>query len=164
MEQKRTLWILIAAGIFLCIVFGAAFFMTRAAGNKTEETTAISLKDSDDIWIAPYKEDEKKSDLDTSNIDEIEGENEITRPIKSGIININYENNLLEKNFEIKKKMYKIKSNDNIVPKTERKVKRLHILDNINLSENVYTKNNNNENNFKYIHISSFKPHKKYFN
>ena len=60
MEQKRTLWILIAAGIFLCIVFGAAFFMTRAAGNKTEETTAISLKDSDDIWIAPYKEDEKK--------------------------------------------------------------------------------------------------------
>ena len=111
-----------------------------------------------------YKEDEKKSDLDTSNIDEIEGENEIIRPIKSGIININYENNLLEKNFEIKKKMYKIKSNDNIVPKTERKVKRLHILDNINLSENVYTKNNNNENNFKYIHISSFKPHKKYFN
>ncbi|MBQ5385305.1 MAG: SPOR domain-containing protein [Treponema sp.] len=56
MEQKRTLWILIAAGIFLCVVFGAAFFMSRAANEKKDDVTAISLKDSDDIWIAPYSE------------------------------------------------------------------------------------------------------------
>ena len=56
MEQKRTLWILIAAGVFLCIVFGVAYGMSRAAGAKNEETTAISLKESDDIWIAPYSD------------------------------------------------------------------------------------------------------------
>lgn len=55
MEQKRTLWILIAAGLFLCLVFGAAFMMSKSAGSKNG-ATAISLKDSGDIWIAPNTE------------------------------------------------------------------------------------------------------------
>ncbi len=67
MEQKRTLWILIAAGVFLCIVFGVAYGMSRAAGAKNEETTAISLKDSDDIWIAPYSDNKPSVKIPDAN-------------------------------------------------------------------------------------------------
>lgn len=51
MDQKRTLWILIATGVFLCFVLGAAFIIGRSSSKKN--TSAISMKDSDSIWISP---------------------------------------------------------------------------------------------------------------
>ncbi|MBP5451898.1 MAG: SPOR domain-containing protein [Treponema sp.] len=51
MEQKRTLWILIAAGVFLCAVFGFAYGLNRARGSKN--ATAISLKGTSSIWMSP---------------------------------------------------------------------------------------------------------------
>ncbi len=51
MEQKRTVWILIAAGVFLCVVVGAAFIMNGSAAKRN--VMAVSLKDSGAVWIAP---------------------------------------------------------------------------------------------------------------
>lgn len=63
MEQKRTLWILIAAGLFLCAVFGFAYFMSGARNDNN--VTAASLKDTSSIWLSPStsaKPAEKKSE------------------------------------------------------------------------------------------------------
>lgn len=51
MEQKRTLWILIAAGVFLCVVIGAAFLIF--GNSQKNNATAMSLKDSGVVWVAP---------------------------------------------------------------------------------------------------------------
>ena len=51
MEQKRTLWILIAAGLFLCAVFTFAYLMSGRGNNKN--VTATSLKDTSSIWMSP---------------------------------------------------------------------------------------------------------------
>jgi len=51
MEQKRTLWILIAAGLFLCFVIGAAFLIF---GNSDKgNSTAMSMKGSESMWVVP---------------------------------------------------------------------------------------------------------------
>ena len=52
MEQKRTLWILVSAGIFLCFVFGTAFIVSNATSKKNKSSVA---KDSSAIWVAPYE-------------------------------------------------------------------------------------------------------------
>ena len=106
-------------------------------------------------------DDEKKQD--TSNIDDTENEDDIINPIRKCIVNVNHEDNKLEKSFEFREKQ---NNNNNNKFKSERKCHRTNFLDKIKFSENVYTKNYDldSENDFKYIHISSFKPHKKYFN
>ena len=50
MDQKRTLWITIAAGIFLLVVVGAALILYAPAAKR--ETTVASLG-SKDIWVSP---------------------------------------------------------------------------------------------------------------
>ncbi len=51
MEQKRTLWILIATGVFLCVVIGAAFLFF--GNSQKTNTSAMTLKDSGMIWVSP---------------------------------------------------------------------------------------------------------------
>ena len=103
-----------------------------------------------------FKEDEKEQD--TSNIDESESEEEKINPIKKCLVNINNENNKLEKSFEDNKKY----------GRSEVKKNRINFLEKIKFSENIYTNsynlNNIDEDSIKNIHISSFKPHKNYFN
>ncbi len=83
MEQKRTLWILIAAGLFLCLVFGAAYFMSKANGSGKNINT-ISL-DSPELWVAPnadYSDAnvvEKKEEPKVENITEVPNSSEITQ-------------------------------------------------------------------------------------
>lgn len=83
MEQKRTLWILIAAGLFLCLVFGAAYFMSKANGSGNNNNT-ISL-DSPELWVAPnadYSDAnvvEKKEEPKVENITEVPNSSEITQ-------------------------------------------------------------------------------------
>lgn len=47
---------MIAAGVFLCVVFGAAFIMSRSKDSAKNTATAMSLKGSDSIWIAPNQD------------------------------------------------------------------------------------------------------------
>ena len=61
MEQKRTLWILIATGVFLCVVIGAAFLIF--GNSKKTDTSAMSLKDSGMIWVSPENEMQGKGAL-----------------------------------------------------------------------------------------------------
>lgn len=51
MEQKRTLWIALSAGIFLLVVIGAAYILYAPEAKKN--TTAMYQKDSGAIWMAP---------------------------------------------------------------------------------------------------------------
>ncbi|MBO4386861.1 MAG: SPOR domain-containing protein [Treponema sp.] len=51
MEQKRTLWILIAAGLFLCLVIGTAFLLFGNSQKNNE--SAMSKKDSGSMWVIP---------------------------------------------------------------------------------------------------------------
>ena len=51
MEQKRTLWILIAAGVFLCVVIGAAFLFF--GNSQKNNSSAMSMKDSGSMWVIP---------------------------------------------------------------------------------------------------------------
>lgn len=52
MEQKRLFWILSAAGVFLCIVIGSAFFVYGHGAAASKNATAISLRDSGSIWVS----------------------------------------------------------------------------------------------------------------
>ena len=101
--------------------------------------------------------DEYNNLHDTSNIDENDNEEEKIKPIKNCIINVNCDDNKLEKSFEIR--------NTNFYGKTEVKKSKKNFLE--QFSENVYFNNfnlNQDDVDIKNIHISSFKPHKKYFN
>lgn len=51
MEQKRTLWILIAAGVFLCVVIGAAFLFF--GNSQKNNSSAMSMKGSESMWVVP---------------------------------------------------------------------------------------------------------------
>lgn len=51
MEQKKTLWIALSAGVFLLFVFGAAIFIYSSGTKKN--VPALALKDSGQIWVAP---------------------------------------------------------------------------------------------------------------
>ena len=108
-------------------------------------------------------EDDNKQD--TSNIDESDSEEEKMKPIRKCLVNMNYEDNKLQKSFEIREK----KEKTNIF-RTEYKQNRKNFLEKIKFSENVYadnfnmnSNNINEEDDFKSIHISYCKPHKKYF-
>ena len=98
---------------------------------------------------------ENETKQDTSNIDISDDEGEKIENINS-VINLNYQDNKLEKSFDDKSKYF---------GKSEVKQNRKNIFDKIKFSENIYNfnLNVNDEDNVKSIHISSFKPHKKYF-
>ncbi|MFA6937943.1 MAG: SPOR domain-containing protein [Treponema sp.] len=50
MDQKRTLWITIAAGVFLLVVVGAALILYSPAAKKE---TQVAYNDSSDVWVSP---------------------------------------------------------------------------------------------------------------
>ena len=50
MDQKRTLWITIAAGVFLLVVVGAAIILYAPAAKKE---TQVAYDSSSDIWVSP---------------------------------------------------------------------------------------------------------------
>ena len=52
MEQKRIVWILSAAGVFLCIVIGSAFLVYGHGAAASKNATAISLRDSGSVWVS----------------------------------------------------------------------------------------------------------------
>ena len=95
-----------------------------------------------------YENNNEENKQDTSNIDESDSHEEKIYPIKNCIINLNFKDNKLEKSM------------------TEVKTNRKFFLEKIKNSENKYNFNFNlnDEDCMKTIHISSFKPHKKYFN
>ena len=104
------------------------------------------------VFYDNINEDENKQD--TSNINESENEEEGMNPINC-MVNLNLKNNKLEKSFEDKYKYY---------GKSEVK-QREYKFDKIKFEQNKCNFNLivNDEDNVKTIHISSFKPHKKYF-
>lgn len=60
MEQKRTIWIVLAAGIFLLVVLGAALILYAPEAKKN--TTALYQRDSGSIWMSPEAAEYKKAD------------------------------------------------------------------------------------------------------
>lgn len=60
MEQKRTIWIVLAAGIFLLVVLGAALILYAPEAKKN--TTALYQRDSGSIWMSPEAAEYRKSD------------------------------------------------------------------------------------------------------
>ncbi|AEE17489.1 SPOR domain-containing protein [Treponema brennaborense] len=51
MEQKRTLWIIAAAGVFLLVVIGAALILYSPA--RTRDPAIASLQGQNDTWTLP---------------------------------------------------------------------------------------------------------------
>ena len=51
MEQKRTIWIVLAAGIFLMVVIGAAVILYAPEARK--DTTALVQKENGTVWMSP---------------------------------------------------------------------------------------------------------------
>ena len=100
---------------------------------------------------------EKDNKQDTSNIDESEIMEEKIYPIKICLVNANTQDNKLEKSFEERDKKYFLRS--------EVKKNKNKFFEKIKFSEdnNFILNNFNDEDNVKTIHISSFKPHTKYF-
>lgn len=65
MEQKRTVWIVLASGIFLCVVLGAAVILYSAEAKKN--TTALAARDAGLIWMSPEEAAKKPQNaVDTS--------------------------------------------------------------------------------------------------
>ena len=66
MEQKRTIWIVLAAGIFLCVVLGAAVILYAAEARKN--TTALQKRNEGAVWMSPeLAQENKASDLYASS-------------------------------------------------------------------------------------------------
>ena len=66
MEQKRTIWIVLAAGIFLCVVLGAAVILYSAEARKN--TTALQKRNEGAVWMSPeLAQENKASDLYASS-------------------------------------------------------------------------------------------------
>ena len=59
MEQKRTIWIVLAAGIFLCVVLGAAVILYSAEARKN--TTALQKRNEGSVWMSPELAQENKA-------------------------------------------------------------------------------------------------------
>ena len=73
MEQKRTLWILIASGVFLCAVVGTAFILAGPASAKSGKAVVVSnsADDGSSIWVSPNstaKKTESEADKINGNI------------------------------------------------------------------------------------------------
>lgn len=61
MEQKRTIWIVLAAGIFLMVVIGAAVILYAPETRK--DTTALVQKENGTVWMSPEVAQHKKDEL-----------------------------------------------------------------------------------------------------
>ena len=68
MEQKKTLWIIAAVGVFLIVVFGAAYLLLNNPGDKEGTTTTITpveTRNFDNGWSSPS--DVSKTPLNQDN-------------------------------------------------------------------------------------------------
>lgn len=61
MEQKRTIWIVLAAGIFLMVVIGAAVILYAPESRKN--TTAYVQNENGTVWMSPEVAQHKREDL-----------------------------------------------------------------------------------------------------
>lgn len=61
MEQKRTIWIVLAAGIFLMVVIGAAVILYAPEAKK--DTTALVQKENGTVWMSPEVAQHNREDL-----------------------------------------------------------------------------------------------------
>ena len=61
MEQKRTIWIVLAAGIFLMVVIGAAVILYAPEARK--DTTALVQKENGTVWMSPEVAQHNKDEL-----------------------------------------------------------------------------------------------------
>ena len=98
---------------------------------------------------------EEDNKQDTSNIDEDEDIEDKIFPIKNCLVNLNTQDNKLEKSFEEKDKKYYLRS--------EVKQNRNKYFEIIKFSGKFNLNINNEEEYIRNINVSSFKPHKKYF-
>lgn len=57
MEQKRTIWIVLAAGIFLSVVLGAAVILYASEAKKN--TTALYQRTAGSVWMSPETAQQK---------------------------------------------------------------------------------------------------------
>lgn len=62
MEQKRTLWILIASGVFLCVVIGTAFILAGPSSRKNNTAVTVANTDGNgnSLWVTPGSSSQKQ--------------------------------------------------------------------------------------------------------
>ncbi len=85
MEQKRTIWIVLAAGIFLSVVLGAAVILYSAEAKKN--TTALYQRDNGKIWLSPESAEAKKANF-LSNDAIVDSERELKDSNESKVSSI----------------------------------------------------------------------------
>ncbi len=61
MEQKRTIWIVLAAGIFLSAVLGTATILYASEARKN--TTALYQRDNGSVWMSPEAAQHKSNEV-----------------------------------------------------------------------------------------------------
>lgn len=66
MEQKRTIWIVLAAGIFLLVVIGTAVIIH--SGDAKKDTTAIVQNEKGSVWMSPDVAQSKREDFLANNV------------------------------------------------------------------------------------------------
>ena len=67
MEQKRTIWIVLAAGIFLSVVLGAAVILYASEAKKN--TTALYQRSAGSVWMSPETVQQKHTESFSNEID-----------------------------------------------------------------------------------------------
>lgn len=89
MEQKRTLWILLATGIFLLLVLG--FAMIPFASSARTKSSARALHDDGIIWLAPSQNSSVPNIEEHSSAEKLSNQNnEVQAQVKN---NSNLEEN-----------------------------------------------------------------------
>ena len=66
MEQKRTIWIVLAAGIFLSVVLGAAVILYASEAKKN--TTALYQRSAGSVWMSPETAQQKHTESFSNEI------------------------------------------------------------------------------------------------
>lgn len=79
MEQKRTLWILLATGIFLLVVLG--FAMLPFASSARTKSDARALRNDGIIWVAPSSSNSSSSNLPEISNQNNESQNEFSKDL-----------------------------------------------------------------------------------
>ncbi|MCQ2241612.1 SPOR domain-containing protein [Treponema sp.] len=65
MEQKRTIWIVLAAGIFLLVVIGTAVIIH--SGDVKKDTSAIVQNEKGTVWMSPDVAQSRREDFLANN-------------------------------------------------------------------------------------------------
>ncbi|WP_407400447.1 SPOR domain-containing protein [Treponema sp.] len=65
MEQKRTIWIVLAAGLFLSVVIGTAAF--KHSRDAKKDTTAIVQNEKGTVWMSPDVAQSRREDFLANN-------------------------------------------------------------------------------------------------